>query len=272
MQVIRDPSARTRRFRIGSSSRCARPDDSVQCCYQLAVRITTRVHGTTVRLTASTHRLARQPAGAGAGTPGSRSAGGGASAASRGNRDRSHPHHRRRHPGPPAGRGRWQGPVHQGDRGGAGRRHDRPRGAFRQGHADAAAGRSRDRRMPAARRCARCFHQPPARRHLPNCRAGAMVGTASLRRQAQVLRLRPDVEVVTFRGNVETRMPSLTPATVDATLLALAGLKRLGLAGAATAILGRRIPAGGRPGDHRASRLATTTHARATLSATIEGH
>jgi hydroxymethylbilane synthase len=66
---------------------------------------------------------------------------------------------------------------------------------------------------------------------------GASVGTASLRRQAQVKRLRPDLKVVPFRGNVETRLCKLDAGEVDATLLALAGLKRLGLADAATAIL-----------------------------------
>ena len=66
---------------------------------------------------------------------------------------------------------------------------------------------------------------------------GAVVGTASLRRQAMVKRLRPDVSVVTLRGNVETRLKKLEAGEVDATLLALAGLKRLGLADAATAIL-----------------------------------
>ena len=65
----------------------------------------------------------------------------------------------------------------------------------------------------------------------------AVVGTASLRRQAMVKRLRPDIEVVTFRGNVDTRLKKLGDGVVDATLLALAGLKRLGLAHAATAIL-----------------------------------
>jgi hydroxymethylbilane synthase len=66
---------------------------------------------------------------------------------------------------------------------------------------------------------------------------GAVIGTASLRRQAQVLRLRADLKVVPFRGNVETRLRKLDAGEVDATLLALAGLKRLGLAEAATAIL-----------------------------------
>jgi hydroxymethylbilane synthase len=66
---------------------------------------------------------------------------------------------------------------------------------------------------------------------------GATVGTASLRRQALVKRLRPDLKVVTFRGNVETRLRKLDEGVVDATLLALAGLRRLGLTEAATAIL-----------------------------------
>jgi hydroxymethylbilane synthase len=66
---------------------------------------------------------------------------------------------------------------------------------------------------------------------------GATVGTASLRRQALVKRLRPDLAVVPLRGNVETRLRRLEAGEVDATLLALAGLKRLGLAEAATAVL-----------------------------------
>jgi hydroxymethylbilane synthase len=66
---------------------------------------------------------------------------------------------------------------------------------------------------------------------------GAVVGTASLRRQAMVKRLRPDVSVVTFRGNVDTRLKRLDDGMVDATLLAFAGLKRLGRDAAATAVL-----------------------------------
>src|SRR3954466_14825466 len=66
---------------------------------------------------------------------------------------------------------------------------------------------------------------------------GAVVGSASLRRQAMVRRLRPDIAVVPFRGNVETRIRKLDAGEVDATLLALAGLKRLGLAETATALL-----------------------------------
>jgi len=64
-----------------------------------------------------------------------------------------------------------------------------------------------------------------------------VVGTASLRRQAMVKRLRPDIAVVPLRGNVETRLRKLDAGEVDATLLALAGLKRLGLAEAATDLL-----------------------------------
>ena len=57
--------------------------------------------------------------------------------------------------------------------------------------------------------------------------AGAVVGTASLRRQAQVLALRPDLKVIPFRGNVQTRLRKLEEGQADATLLALAGLARL---------------------------------------------
>ena len=66
---------------------------------------------------------------------------------------------------------------------------------------------------------------------------GASLGTASLRRQAQALRLRPDLRVSLLRGNVESRLRKAETGEIDATLLALAGLKRLGLAGRATTIL-----------------------------------
>jgi hydroxymethylbilane synthase len=71
---------------------------------------------------------------------------------------------------------------------------------------------------------------------LQELRAGAVVGTASLRRQAIVKRLRPDLAVVPIRGNVDTRLRKLDEGLVDATLLALAGLKRLGLTHALTSI------------------------------------
>lgn len=59
-------------------------------------------------------------------------------------------------------------------------------------------------------------------------RHGAVVGTSSPRRRAQLLRARPDLEVVLFRGNVGTRLAKLAAGEVDATLLAAAGLDRLG--------------------------------------------
>lgn len=68
--------------------------------------------------------------------------------------------------------------------------------------------------------------------------AGAVVGTASLRRQAMVLRARPDLRVEVMRGNVETRLRKLAEGEADATLLALAGLRRLGLEDKATGIFG----------------------------------
>jgi hydroxymethylbilane synthase len=67
--------------------------------------------------------------------------------------------------------------------------------------------------------------------------AGALVGTASLRRQALVKRARPDLRTATIRGNVETRLRKIEAGEFDATLLALAGLKRLNLTHAATAIM-----------------------------------
>src|SRR5262245_50732886 len=66
---------------------------------------------------------------------------------------------------------------------------------------------------------------------------GALVGTASLRRQALVRRARPDLRVTLLRGNVETRLRKLDEGVVDATLLAAAGLNRLGQGDAATALL-----------------------------------
>src|ERR1700733_1046422 len=68
---------------------------------------------------------------------------------------------------------------------------------------------------------------------LPN---GAVVGTGSPRRQALVKHLRPDLVIVPLRGNVETRLRKIEAGDADATVLALAGLKRLGLAAAARAI------------------------------------
>lgn len=58
--------------------------------------------------------------------------------------------------------------------------------------------------------------------------AGTKLGTSSIRRAAQMLRERPDIEIVPFRGNVDTRLGKLEQGIADATLLAAAGLNRLG--------------------------------------------
>lgn len=66
---------------------------------------------------------------------------------------------------------------------------------------------------------------------------GARVGTSSLRRGAQVLMRRPDLQIVPLRGNANTRMRKLESGECDATLLALAGLQRLGMEGVAKSVL-----------------------------------
>ncbi len=63
---------------------------------------------------------------------------------------------------------------------------------------------------------------------------GAVLGTSSLRRQAQALHLRPDLKTAIFRGNVQTRLAKLEAGSVAATFLACAGLKRLGMEDAIT--------------------------------------
>ena len=67
--------------------------------------------------------------------------------------------------------------------------------------------------------------------------AGSIVGTSSLRRQAQVRRARPDLKVIEFRGNVETRLRKIADGVADATFLAMAGLNRLGLPARATSAI-----------------------------------
>ena len=89
---------------------------------------------------------------------------------------------------------------------------------------------------------------------------GAKVGTASLRRGAMLKRIRPDLEITLLRGNVQTRLRKLSEGECAGTLLALAGLNRLGMADRATAILDTDafLPAAGqgaigitaRVGDH----------------------
>ncbi|WP_137388466.1 hydroxymethylbilane synthase [Rhodoligotrophos defluvii] len=74
----------------------------------------------------------------------------------------------------------------------------------------------------------------PRIRDLPH---GAVMGSSSVRRRAQISRLRPDIEMVEFRGNVDTRLAKLRSGLVHATLLASAGLRRLGLEREITALI-----------------------------------
>jgi hydroxymethylbilane synthase len=74
-------------------------------------------------------------------------------------------------------------------------------------------------------------------RSLADLPKGARVGTSSLRRAAQLKAKRPDIAVADFRGNVDTRLAKIAEGIADATFLALAGLKRLGRAAEAAAIL-----------------------------------
>jgi len=71
---------------------------------------------------------------------------------------------------------------------------------------------------------------------------GARLGTSSPRRRAQILARRPDLEIVTLRGNVQTRLAKLERGEADATLLAAAGLDRIGLGGIG-AVVEDMIPA-----------------------------
>jgi hydroxymethylbilane synthase len=70
----------------------------------------------------------------------------------------------------------------------------------------------------------------PAAASLDDLPAGARVGSSSLRRRAQLAHRRPDLALVEFRGNVQTRMQKLADGVADATFLAMAGLNRLGMA------------------------------------------
>ncbi len=109
----------------------------------------------------------------------------------------------------------------------------------------------------------------------------ARFGTSSIRRAAQVLRQRPDLEIVPFRGNVGTRLQKLFDGVADATLLAMAGLNRLGEGHRATALLDPDIfmpaPAQGaigiavRSGDRRmADLVAPLDHAPTRIAITAE--
>ena len=110
---------------------------------------------------------------------------------------------------------------------------------------------------------------------------GAVVGTSSLRRQAQVLKLRPDVRIVAYRGNVDTRLRRLEDGVADATLLACAGLRRLGFADRITspvpvelmlpAVAQGAIGIEIRAGDEAAAKLiAPLNHQQTALCVTAE--
>ena len=77
----------------------------------------------------------------------------------------------------------------------------------------------------------------PVADHIDLLPQGAVVGTSSVRRAALVRNRRPDLRTVLYRGNVDTRLAKLDAGEVDATLLALSGLKRLGLDARATCVL-----------------------------------
>ena len=74
---------------------------------------------------------------------------------------------------------------------------------------------------------------------------GAIVGTSSLRRAAQILSLRPDLQIKNLRGNVETRLRKLDAGDFDAIILAAAGLERLGYSSRIRELLTQIIPAAG---------------------------
>ena len=92
---------------------------------------------------------------------------------------------------------------------------------------------------------------------ISDLKQGAVVGTCSVRRQAFLLGLRPDLKIVPMRGNVQTRIDKLRAGQVDATLLAVAGLERLGLAHETGLVLSAEemLPAAGQGAigiEHRA--------------------
>lgn len=81
----------------------------------------------------------------------------------------------------------------------------------------------------------------PNSKSLADLPEGAIVGTSSLRRQALVRRARPDLQVTGFRGNVQTRLRKLADGIADATLLANAGLRRLGMAEVITDLMDMEV-------------------------------
>ncbi len=76
-----------------------------------------------------------------------------------------------------------------------------------------------------------CMVSAVAVKSLEELKSGAKIGTSSLRRSAQIKRIRPDLQVLPTRGNVETRLRRIEEGEFDAMVLARAGLERLGLSG-----------------------------------------
>ena len=119
--------------------------------------------------------------------------------------------------------------------------------ALVEGHVDLAVHSAKDleTHMPPGIAIAACLEREDVRDAflssvagtLGDLPSGATVGTASLRRAALVRHARPDLTVVPMRGNVQTRLAKLGGGEADATLLALAGLNRLGLADRATCLI-----------------------------------
>jgi hydroxymethylbilane synthase len=163
--------------------------------------------------------------------------------------------------------------------------------ALLAGRIDAAAHSAKDlpTRLPDGVAIAACLEREDPRDALISALAdsiaalprSARLGAASLRRSAQARRLRPDLRVELLRGNVETRLAKAETGAIDATLLALAGLKRLGLADRARAVLDLEsfMPAVGqgavaltaRAGDARAlAALAAVGHADTMTALTAE--
>ena len=109
---------------------------------------------------------------------------------------------------------------------------------------------------------------------------GAVLGTASLRRQAQSLHVRPDLDVQMLRGNVDTRLAKLDAGQADAILLAFAGLRRLGLGERATSLIdpAERPPAPGqgalaietRAADRDAEWVRAIRHAPSAIAVAAE--
>ncbi len=116
-------------------------------------------------------------------------------------------------------------------------------------------------------------------RDLTGMPRAATIGTGSIRRQSQLLALRPDFVVKDIRGNVDTRLQKLADGQYDAVILACAGLNRLGLQARITSPLefGQMLPAPGqgalalqsRKGDHDVSSLVAPLHHEPTAAAVL---